>query len=157
MSKKRIILVAEIGKKFLLTLILVWMGVIFYFSSQTAIQSNGLSMGITEKVIDKAGSLATDAVGIMKLDEVIRSLAHGGIFFVLGLLVGFACRRIGRWGWLMAIGICVLYSICDEAHQIFVPGRGYEFVDLMKDWVGSGLGIGAVWVVSKVRVNLKLI
>ncbi|RJP52189.1 MAG: VanZ family protein [Anaerolineaceae bacterium] len=38
-------------------------------------------------------------------------------------------------------GISALYAISDEPHQLFIPGRAFEFGDLALDLGGSVIGV----------------
>jgi VanZ family protein len=49
---------------------------------------------------------------------------------------------------LTASGISMAYALFDEIHQVFVPGRAFQFLDLSLDAVGILLGLG-VWVMVK--------
>ena len=40
----------------------------------------------------------------------------------------------------VAVGICVLYAISDEVHQLFVPGRSGQFKDVFLDSGGAIVG-----------------
>jgi VanZ family protein len=42
--------------------------------------------------------------------------------------------------WGFSILFCLLYASSDEIHQIFVPGRGCLFTDVMIDFSGSIIG-----------------
>ena len=42
----------------------------------------------------------------------------------------------------------MIYALSDEVHQVFVPGRGLDVIDLVMDAVGAGfiiLGIVIWW------------
>lgn len=73
---------------------------------------------------------------------IVRKSAHFAEFFVLGCLAYWASRR-GRWprwrvSWMMqALGLAVLYSLVDEAHQAFVPNRTPSLYDSGIDSLGA--------------------
>lgn len=82
----------------------------------------------------------------------IRKTAHFSVYLLLGVLVMNALRRSGVIGLkavALAIGICVLYAVSDEVHQLFVPGRGGQARDVLIDSAGAILGIGGAWVTPK--------
>ena len=63
-------------------LVLLWMAVIFYFSHQPASSSNGLSKGITEKVIEMVVKIAPNLnVNISRLNHIMRKLCCN-IYFI---------------------------------------------------------------------------
>ena len=46
-------------------------------------------------------------------------------------------------GWLVAVGI--LYGMSDEWHQMYVPGRSPDHMDLLADALGVAFGYGTTW------------
>jgi VanZ family protein len=46
---------------------------------------------------------------------------------------------------LVAIAISSLYGVTDEYHQVFVPGRTFDVLDMAADAFGSVVGAGAMW------------
>ncbi len=99
-------------------LLVVWLGVIFFFSAQTTI---GAKPGITFEV-------------------VLRKIAHFFEFFILTFLV-YKTADTYRPGkgernlWIAVIG-AVLYAVSDELHQSMVPGRRAAGIDVMIDSFG---------------------
>ncbi|PGY12090.1 VanZ family protein [Bacillus sp. AFS031507] len=41
----------------------------------------------------------------------------------------------------MIMGICVLFAVSDEFHQLFVAGRGAQVKDVFNDSAGAMMGI----------------
>ncbi len=90
------------------------------------------------------------------LHILLRKLAHlteYGIYALLlyGSLGGgrdFSWRG-RRAGW--CIGIAAVYSLTDELHQLFVPGRGGSLADSALDTSGSALALLAVYIVDRLR------
>jgi VanZ like family len=74
--------------------------------------------------------------GLGGWDLVLRKLAHGAEYAVLGVLL---LRAIGRPG--TAFALATLYAATDEIHQAFVPGRQASPVDLAIDAAGAAVGI----------------
>ncbi len=73
---------------------------------------------------------------------VIRKSAHFAEFFVLGTLAYWASRRgrAPRWrlAWMaQALGLAAVYSLMDEAHQVFVPNRTPSLYDSGIDSLGA--------------------
>ncbi len=73
---------------------------------------------------------------------VIRKSAHFAEFFVLGMLAYWASRRgrSPRWRmvWMLqALTLAVLYSLVDEAHQMFVANRTPSLYDSGIDSIGA--------------------
>jgi VanZ family protein len=78
-------------------------------------------------------------------DTVLRKLAHGAEFAVLGALV---LRAVGRAG--LAFVLALAYAASDEVHQSFVRGRHGSPVDVAIDAVGIAVGI-VLWQRAEAR------
>lgn len=137
---------AQAGTLIAWTAVLLWMLVIFSFSSQAADQSADLSKGIVEIFIDMIEKIVPGYdVAMINLEHYIRKSAHFCSYLILGILVMNALRRSGVEGFRLcafALGICVLYAISDEVHQLFVSGRSGQATDVLLDSAGAMLGIG---------------
>jgi VanZ family protein len=77
---------------------------------------------------------------------LIRKLAHGSEYAIFGLLLyhSFEPRHPEGWNVHSAFGALViagLFSLTDEYHQSFVPGRTASLVDCGIDTVGALLGM----------------
>jgi len=72
-------------------------------------------------------------------------LAHFLEYFPFGFLVLRAFVKslhipFGREALLMSIFVIMLYSLSDETHQLFVPGRQFDLIDMFFDTVGAFAG-----------------
>lgn len=83
-------------------------------------------------------------------NDTLGEIGHLTEYIVLGFLTVWAVipGRSSRAIAMLALAICMLYALSDEFHQIFVPGRAFQLVDLGLDLLGSSLG---TW------IGLKLI
>ena len=82
------------------------------------------------------------------LHHVIRKCAHVTEYTLLSMLLYHSLngnsewrRRTALWTILITAG----YSLSDEFHQTFVPGRGPSLLDSGIDTVGACLGILVVY------------
>lgn len=125
--------------------VLLWMILIFNLSSQTADQSNKLSKGITSMIAEAIASIFPgDSFDIGIFHYLIRKNAHFIAYLVLGLLEMNALCRSGFKGMkacVTAFVICVLFALSDEFHQLYVPGRSGQALDVLIDSAGSDIGI----------------
>lgn len=120
------------------------MMLIFSFSAQVADDSNNLSTGVTEIVVETVEKVAPNAdLDVETLNGIIRKNAHFIMYFILGILVFSALgsnmtfpKRL-----VAALLICSLYAATDEIHQMFVPGRGPAVFDVFIDTSGTCAGI----------------
>jgi len=125
--------------------VILWMVLIFKLSSQVADQSDGLSKGVTERILEMVENVAPKVdFDIVRFNHLLRKSAHFFIYLVLGLLVMNAMIRSEIMGLricVLALLICVLYATSDEVHQLFVPGRGGQIRDIFIDSGGATIGI----------------
>lgn len=146
MTFKRIVIIRII----LIIMCVIWMGYIFMMSAETAKESTNRS----DKVIDKYleitdpdySSLSDDDKNIIIKNKQsnVRSLAHGAVYVVLGALatgVFLTYKANYIKCIIMSTSLCIIYAVSDEIHQIFVPGRTAQLIDLVMDTAGSLLGI----------------
>lgn len=144
-------------KLFSWILVVLWMTLIFYLSHQPATESNKLSIGITEKmtgIVEKTDpNIDTN---IRNFNRIIRKNAHFFAYLVLGILTfnGLKDSKItGGRGFILALIICILYAISDEIHQLFIPGRSGQVMDVAIDGMGSLVGITLYQMSNKIKTN----
>lgn len=116
--------------------VVLWMGVIFYFSSRTS------------------GELG-DLLPLVLLPEL--QWGHLGEYLILGVFSYFALSRTVRGNPnLWAILICLAYGVTDEWHQSFVPTRAVEGGDLIMDLVGAIIGVVLILLWKRIRSLKRL-
>ena len=141
----------ERGKRwFLFVLLIVWMGMIFYFSAKPAVQSAEMSASVGKMV----GKLFVPGFNEMEeqeqdsfaenIDFVVRKSAHACEYAVLGILLFWNYEQKIRKRSVLA-GISWLsvavYAATDEIHQLFVPGRSGQISDVLLDSFGGLAGV----------------
>ena len=99
-------------------LVILWMLVIFYWSSVPELNS-GLEV---------------------LWDTVLRKLAHISEFAILAGLVTYALGR-RRWQLELALMISAAYAVSDEIHQLFVRQRVGSIIDVGIDVAGIIIGL----------------
>lgn len=134
MSRKKL-------QKFLAWLaLLVWLGVIFYFSHQ----SGDASMQLSDGFLDSFESLFQNFLDYHTLSYIIRKIAHFTEYFILGLLIYHLVKQyrvISKTEIIWMILFCVIYAMSDEFHQVFIGGRSPKVFDVIIDSLGSSLSI----------------
>lgn len=107
---------------FLTTLTLIWASVIYFLSSQPAVNLE-------------------DAENFFDFIPGVDYFAHGLLYFVLASLIYFTMRSfVPARGWLIAadaVVLALLYGVSDEWHQSNVPGRTATVLDLVADLAGA--------------------
>ena len=109
-------------------LFILWLGVIFFFSSQSGSASSNLSNTILMLLPFKISSFA------------IRKLAHFTEYFILGLLGMNAINKSGAFhnkNIILLSLFILLYALSDEIHQYFVGGRAMRVLDVFIDYTGA--------------------
>ena len=149
MLREKGLITVKKGVTFLI--LIFWMAVIFFFSSQNGTQSSGISRLIGHGIAEKGNELLQQGKSEEKLKAqveamqfVIRKSGHMGEYALLAVftLLHLCCySRKPRRFWLYGWGFCILYAVTDEIHQLFVPGREGMFQDVCIDSLGSLLGV----------------
>lgn len=130
------------------------MMLIFYFSSQEADVSSATSGKFIAQILsvlpigfDKMNTYEKLQM-IEQAQNFVRKGAHFSIYGLLGVLamlpmyIAFPKWSKAAFGaWCVAL----IYSITDEYHQTFVPGRSGEFRDVLIDSAGAALGILVIY------------
>lgn len=132
----------------------LWMVFIFALSSQDATQSSELSRGFVYKLFCviyprfEEFSLGAQGEIIASVMFPVRKMAHFTEYAVLGALSYLAVcsyeKLSDRMKNVTALIISFLYSVSDEIHQAFVPGRACRLLDIGIDTLGALLAILAV-------------
>ena len=134
--------------------LIMWMAVIFLFSSQTSDESANISGEIGRKVV------SIFVPGFQKWDEdrkeefvekinfFVRKTAHFTEYMILGMLWLFCLQSNPRKNTVLKHNICIsifastCYAISDEFHQLFVVGRAGRWMDVGIDTLGVIVGVG---------------
>lgn len=129
-------------KKFIKMLLLIaWLIVIYYFSSQDGNASSNLSNGLLRQI-----GIILNVSDIQKfLNDfgiIIRKLAHFTEYFILGVLMYINIKDYQKSrSIIFSLALCTLYALTDEIHQLFVSERAFAFTDIFIDSFGAIVGI----------------
>lgn len=128
-------------------LLVFWLSVIFYFSNQSGTISSSGSGGIIYNILNSIYNIFNiDTQNLSYITEIlhnpIRELVHVMEYFVLGILT-LNCLKQNNVDKkvLITIMFCFIYSVTDEIHQMFVPGRTFEYYDIIMDNLGAILAV----------------
>lgn len=118
-------------------LVILCMGIIFYFSAQDGDESQALSDSI--KIV----------FGIPVRVSVLRKIAHFVEFAGLSVLVFNAFRQtFGHCCPYLSFFVTAAYAATDELHQLFVPGRAGMLTDILIDSFGAAAAIGFIMLIK---------
>lgn len=130
-------------------LVVICMGLIYYFSSRTSTESSsqsGYFVLLFQKIF--GNNVVTDFI--------VRKSAHCLEFAGLSFLFNIALfEQTNKIKPLYSIAFTSLYAVTDEVHQIFVPGRSCQ----IKDWAidTTGAIIGTIVFLAIYFIILKII
>lgn len=119
-----------------------WCAVIFYQSSKNAQLSDMNSLYIVD-VINHFLLSVFGAGSITISNFIVRKSAHFVEYMILGILFFKTFFRIEKLKFAMLTAfLCgVGYSISDEIHQNFIPGRTGKILDVLIDSTGIASGL----------------
>lgn len=125
--------------------VVISMVIIFCFSQENMEKSSQTSTGITEEILDIV--LPKEEITPQKIADFhpsVRTMAHFGIFMLLGFCLANAFRisfKINSiLNYTLAFISSIIYAILDEIHQKFT-GRAPEIKDVLVDSLGALTGI----------------
>ncbi len=139
------------------TMVITWMGLIFWMSAQTGETSGKLSGGLLEVIFSSIQTyFGPSSIDTERLHVILRKSAHFFAYLVLACILDRAIAievktapSQSKWAifkapfkrYLMVVVVCFIYAISDEIHQAFVPGRGPSVKDVLIDTLGSATGL----------------
>ena len=131
---------------FKLLFIVLWMILIFLFSSdnsnKSSSKSDQLIINFNKVVLRNDLSKKEEKKLVDKYSFLVRKTAHFTLYFILGFLVILYILEyipISFKSLLIVIIIVFLYAVSDEVHQLFVSGRSCEIRDIFIDTLGGML------------------
>ncbi len=151
----------RIGRRVLFTsLTAVMMGLIFFFSSQSAEKSDATSSVISEPIIyfiyhdyelypaEKKNEIYNH------VQHIVRKTAHFSEYMILAVLMNLCMESwFGRHRYInpASLSCAVLYACTDEMHQMLTEGRSAVWSDVMIDSAGAVLGLMLLHAICRVK------
>ncbi len=124
-------------------LVILWMILIFYLSSQNGSVSSTSSSGILNNILNLLNKIFTfDKETVLSIIHgPMRELMHSFEYFILAILIVNLLKQYNLHNIiLITVMISFIYSVSDEIHQLFVIGRTFEYFDIMMDFIGIIVG-----------------
>ena len=140
-------------------LVVLWMITIFNFSQQQGTSSSKTSQKISRIIIEIC-DIRKDIPQqekenlVIRIEPIIRKLAHYFIYMIGGMLIMNCLYVFGvrRYVLIYSSIIGIIYSITDETHQLFVNGRSGSIHDVLIDTIGILTGIVAFVLLQRLIV-----
>ena len=131
--------------------LLVFVVLIFIFSlsAQDAEESKELSDSFVSKILQ--------FLEVYIDGELLRKIAHMLEFTALsftlynGIFITWETKKTP----IISLVLTVVCAIGDEIHQIFVPGRAFQFSDILIDSAGAVIGIIGYLILYKIYLFIK--
>ena len=127
--------------------LILWMIVIFSFSSADANKSTGTSdkvittmIEIKDKITNNETPNNEKEIIVKNSSFYIRKIAHVTEYLILGFLMFNLLNQYSVTNIYYAIGLSILYSCTDEFHQLFINGRSGSIRDVLIDSIGILIG-----------------
>ena len=146
-------------KKINILLLVLWMVIIFIFSQDSAASSSEKSDTIASTIVNIISDVThSDKIEyyIDTIIVIVRKSAHFLEYLILGVLLINVLkdyRDITLGVCLFAVLFCLMYSISDEIHQLFVSERSGRITDVLIDTFGSITGISLYYFIRHKILN----
>lgn len=130
---------------------------IWQFSAQNSSETSALSGKLAWKVTSVAEKVLGRDLNVLKVEALLRKMAHFGVFMALG----FGLAGIFVWQRKIPVPVIVIMlgmicAVLDEFHQSFTPGRNPSGFDVMIDTAGVCVGMIVVLLVRRLlRKSMK--
>jgi len=130
--------------------------VVMIFGLSRAPYSSASSARFLSMVLDWL-SISVLSQNLVPMNNLLRKSAHLMEYAVLAVFLYNSLKPVGNPSWSRKAAFWALvasgsYSITDELHQLFVPGRHASLFDCLIDTTGAFLGL---FVLSKAIVMLQ--
>ncbi len=125
-------------------LLILWMGIIFYFSHQSGHESAESSQFIIRY-------FKVNLIFGQYTSLVIRKAAHVFEYFILSLLFYQLLKDFFKHPVFFSIFYSFLYACTDEIHQLYVINRGPNIYDVLIDTVGAILAMILIILMQKIK------
>lgn len=138
-------------------LVIIWLIVIFNFSSQEGAVSQSKSQVIIDYIYENYDEIVKEVDDDL-VHYLVRKTAHITLYFILCLVVMNALYFGGFRGkglFTRAFLICVFYASMDEIHQRFISNRGGKLTDVYIDGIGIVLAITLSFTIERAYNYIK--
>lgn len=145
-----------------IALVVIWMLIIFMFSSQVGNDSDLTSGNTIRGIVTLFDSNIPETnleTMVSKYQPFARKFAHFTLYVGIGFLLSNITSKYSDNKYkiiIYSLIIGVLYSISDEIHQIFVPGRAGKLFDVFIDSCGTITGIALFNLIHNIKQRIMV-
>ncbi len=111
---------------------------------------------VTIFILTSLPGRALPKVVLIFTDKAKHLIAYLILSFLLNFAIHFQkkYKKYNDHSGITAFLIVAVYGLFDEIHQIFIPGRYFEWLDFLSDLIGSLIGIlAAQWIIEQNKKN----
>ena len=145
-------------------IIILWLLVIFVFSSMNENTSHIQSKKVVQKIYINKQIVENNKItknniqkAKNKYDQKIRKIAHVTEFAILNIffvnLIHQLKEKFKLKYLIISIILTFIYACTDEIHQIFVQGRTSSFIDVLIDTAGAITTSLIIYVIYKINLH----
>ena len=112
---------------------IIWMIFIFIMSHTNGNESSNQSNFIVKIVLEFIN------INHETLSFMIRKIAHMSEYAILLLFIYYGLYKTITYKYQLLISLLItfIYACSDEFHQLFIPGRSGQFIDILIDTSGA--------------------
>jgi len=146
-----------------LIFVIIWMLLVFMFSSENGSKSQETSKTVTKtivKILTYNQDLTEEQQNILinKLDYIVRKIAHFSIYAIGGVLIynyiNLYNIKVNK-KIIISILIGGIYALFDEFHQYFISDRSAQILDVCIDIFGVLTGVALIYLIKKLKKTLS--
>lgn len=139
-------------------IVILWLVVIFIFSSMNENTSHIQSQKVVQKIYTSKQTVENNKIiKKNKYDQKIRKIAHVTEFAILNILLVNLIYQLNEKFKLKYLIISIIltfvYACTDEIHQIFVQGRTSSFIDVLIDTIGAITTSLIIYIIYKINLH----
>lgn len=144
--------------------ILILVSIIFYSTLHSGYDSNKASEKVTLLIANVISGIlnlppvAPHSELFNVIHAVVRKLAHFTEYFILSILIYFACRKFDM-SWkkakLFSFLSAFVLACIDETIQFFVPGRDGRVTDVFIDASGAVIALAVIKLFEKMVIQKR--
>lgn len=132
-----------------------WLAFLVWMSSQDGAETFSTSMRLARLVIRLFG---IPAAHLAQVNQLLRTLAHFGGFFVLGAVVYITSRVTWpnrRHRAVLIVVLCSVIAVLDEVKKVFISGRHLSWPEAGLNVLGVICGVLLPYAVARIISNRR--
>lgn len=120
-------------------------------SSETSSKVITTFIEIRDNITNNNTSEIDKTIIIENLSFIVRKLAHITEYIILAFLMYNVLHNYNINDYKIVIILCIIYSCTDEFHQLFIPGRSGQIIDVLIDTIGIIIGTTFYYLLIKTK------